>query len=170
MPFIEVAQADWTPNIAMVVEGILKPYDDDYALPAGVRLYRALVETHRVVLIIDTDKRKETEFWLQMHGLVGHAGVIYNDPGNPEDKVERRDWQIKQLKQHAPLNYLIESDPSVVERMLENGVPTFFYVHPEYIHADHRPGTKQELTSWDSLMSAVRREKELRVGDTRYDD
>lgn len=170
MPFIEVAQADWSPNIAMVVEGILKPYNADHALPAGIRLFHALAETHRVVLIVDSDKKKETEFWLQMNGVVRHAGIIYNEPGNPEDKADRREWQIKQIKQQGHFNYIIESDPSVVERMLKIGVPTFFYVHPEYAIDDHRPGTKQELTSWDSLMSAVRREKELRVGDTRFED
>lgn len=160
-------ESEWTANVALVVEGVLKPYNENFPLPAGVLLYRSLVLNHRVTLIIDHRDKAATQHWLKMNGLIDHAAEVYYEVGDPDDAADRRDYQIKRMKQNGPLNYLVESDPKVVERMLEIGVPTFFYVHPEYMRPEHRPGKKEELTSWDSLMATVLREKELRANDAR---
>lgn len=159
--------AEWTANVAMVVEGVLKPYDDTNPIMSGVLLYKSLVKLHRVTLVLDHREKASTQHWLKMSGLIDHAAEVYYEVGDPEDVAERRDYQVKRMKQSGPLSYIIESDPYVVEKMLETGVPAFLYVHPEYRRPEHRPGMKEELTSWDSLMATVMREKELRANDAR---
>jgi len=159
--------AEWTANVAMVVEGLIKPYDDSNAIAAGVLLYKSLVLLHRVTLVIDHRDKAVTQHWLKMNGLIDHAAEVYYEVGDPEDVAERRDYQVKRMKQSGPVNYIIESDPYVAEKMLEMGTPCFLYVHPEYSRPEHRPGKKEELTSWDSLMATVMREKELRANDAR---
>lgn len=162
--------SEWTANVAIVVEGVMKPYDDSNAIPSGILLYQSLVKLHRVTLILDHKEKASTQFWLKMNGLIDHAAEIYYETGDPDDVAERRDYQIKRLKQSGPLSYIVESDPYVVEKMLEIGVPAFLYVHPEYSRPEHRPGVKEELTSWDSLMATVLREKELRANDARLNE
>jgi len=163
----ELNEMEWTATIAMVVEGVLKPYNDSNAIPSGILLYKSLVTLHRVILIIDHKDKAVTQQWLRMNGLIEHAGEVYREVSDPEDVAERRNLQVKRLKQGGHLNYIVESDPYVVEKMLEIGVPTFFYVHPEYLRPEHRPGHKEELTSWASLMETVTKEKEMRANDAR---
>lgn len=159
--------AEWAANVALVVEGVLKPYDDNNAIGSGVLLYKSLVLLHRVTLVIDHRDKAVTQHWLKMNGLIDHAAEVYYEVGDPEDVAERRDYQIKRMRQSGPVNYVVESDPYVVEKLFGNGVPAFLFASPGYMRPEHRPGTKEELTSWDSLMATVLREKELRANDAR---
>lgn len=162
--------AEWTANVAMVVEGVLKPYNDNNAIMAGVLLYKSLVMLHRVTLVIDHRDKAVTQHWLKMNGLIDHAAEVYYEVGDPEDVAERRDYQVKRMRQSGPLNYIIESDPHVVNKLFENGIPSFLFANPGYMRPEHRPGVKEELTSWDSLMATVLREKELRANDARLNE
>lgn len=161
---------EWSANVAIVVEGILRAPNDTNPIMSGILLYKSLVQTHRVTLIFDSMAKEKVQYWLRMNNLVDHAGEIYYEVGDPEDVSERRDIQVKRMKQNGPLTFIMESNPEVAEKMLEIGVPTLFYIHPHYMRPEHRPNYEAELPSWKSLMDTVRVEKEMKAGDVRLHD
>ncbi len=162
--------AEWTANIVMVVDGVLRAPNDNAAIMSGALLYHSLVKSHRVTLIIDSMAKEKIQYWLRMNGLVDHAGEVYYEVGDPEDTPTRRSMQIKKVKQHGALSFVIESDTEVVEKLHEQGVPAMLYVHPRYMLPDHRPGFEGTVTPWNSLVATVRKEKEMRAMDVRLND
>lgn len=161
---------EWSANVAIVVEGVLRAPNDTNPIMSGVLLYRSLVQTHRVTLIIDSMAKEKVQYWLRMNGLVDHAAEIYYEIGDPEDATERRDRQVKRMKQNGPLTFMMESSPEVAEKMLEIGVPTLLYVHPLYMRPEHRPNYSEAPPSWNSLVETIRVEKEMKAGDVRIND
>lgn len=162
--------SEWSTNIAIVVDGILRAPHDSAAIMSGMLLYHSLVRTHRVTLIIDSMARDKVQYWLRMNGLVDHVGEIYYELGDSEDTPTRRSKQVKRLRQQGALAFLIESDTEVAEKLHEQGVPTLLYVHPKYMLPDHRPGFEETVTPWSSLVNTIRKEKEMRAMDVRLND
>lgn len=164
----------WGNHVAIVVEGILRTPNDSAIIIPGLLLYKSLVKDHRVSLIIDSsseDKTKEKiQYWLLMNSLTDHTKEIYWDDTDPEDPVERRLVQINRLRRDGPLSLVFESDTSVAASLLENGIPSFLFLHPKYSHPDARPDTQQELTPWNQLLAEQIRQREARATDTRFND
>ena len=162
--------AEWSANIAIAVDGVLRAPNDNAAIMSGVLLYHSLVKSHRVTLIIDSMAKEKVQYWLRVNGLCDHVAEVYYEVGDPEDSSERRIQQIKKVKQHGALAFVIESDTEVVEKLHEQGVPAMLYVHPKYMLPDHRPGFAETVTPWNSLVSTVRKEREMRAMDVSLND
>ncbi len=162
--------AEWTSNIAIVVDGVLRAPNDNAVIMSGALVYHSLVKTHRVTLIIDSMAKEKVQYWLRVNGLFDHADEVYYEVGDPEDTPERRIQQIKKVKQHGALSFVMESDTEVVEKLHEHGIPAMLYVHPKYMLPDHRPGFEETVTPWNSLVATVRKEREMRAMDVRLND
>jgi len=162
--------AEWSANIAMVVDGILRAPNDNAMIMSGALLYHSLVKSHRVTLIVDSMAREKVQYWLRVNGLVDHADEVYYEVGDPEDICDRRKLQLQKLRQHGAVSFVVESDTEAAEMFHEIGVPVMLYVHPKYMKPEHRPGFKQEVTPWNSLVTTVRKEREMRAMDVRLND
>lgn len=162
--------AEWSANVAMAVDGVLRAPNDNAMIMSGALLYHSLVKSHRVTLIIDSMAKERVQYWLRVNGLVDHADEVYYEVGDPEDTPSRRIQQIKKVKQHGALAFVVESDTEVAELLHEHGIASMLYVHPKYMLPDHRPGFKEEVTPWNSLVATVRKERELRALDVRLND
>lgn len=161
---------EWTSNIAMVVDGILRAPNDSAVIMSGALLYHSLVKSHRVTLIVDSMAKEKVQYWLRVNGFFDHAGEVYYEVGDPENVVDRRKLQLQKIRQHGGLAFVVESDTEATEMFHDIGVPVLLYVHPKYMKPEHRPGFSQEVAPWNSLVSTVRKEREMRAMDVRLND
>lgn len=142
------------------------PYDSAPIMP-GLLLYKSLVKTHRVSLIIDSAAKDKIQYWLLMNSFTDHTNEIYWDIDDPDDTVARRIAQIGRLRKDGPLSLVIESDMDASLALLKAGIPSFLFLHPQYIHPDFLPGSKKEITPWNELYAETVRQQEARATDTR---
>lgn len=157
----------WGNHVAIVVEGILRQPNDSSSIISGLLVYKSLVKDHRVSLIIDTAAREKVQYWLLMNSLTEHVNEIYWEVGDPEDVVERRLVQIARLRTQGPLSLVYESNTSVAARLLEEGIPSFLFLHPQYTHPEFRPGHTSEAKPWNDLLAEKVRQQEARATDDR---
>lgn len=160
----------WGNHVAIVVEGVLRMPNDSAPIIPGLMLYRSLAKTHRVSLIIDNASKEKVQYWLLMNGFTEHTNEIYWEVDDPTDAIERRVAQVGRLRKGGPLSLVIESDMDVAAELLHIGVPSFLFLHPQYIHPDFRPGAKTEITPWNELYAEQVRQREARATDTRLND
>lgn len=159
----------WGNHIAIVVEGILRQPNDSSPIMSGLMLYSSLVKDHRVSLIIDTssDAKKKVQYWLLMNGMTDHIKEIYWEDTDPEDDAERRIAQVGRLRQDGPLSFVLESNTECATELLKAGIPSFLYLHPQYMHPEHRPGNSPNIKPWDELLAEQMRQREARATDIR---
>lgn len=162
--------AEWSANVAMVVDGILRAPNDNAVIMSGALLYHSLVKSHRLILIIDSMAKEKVQYWLRVNGFFDHADEVYYEVGDPESVVDRRKLQLQKIRQNGAVSFVVESDTEATEMFHEIGVPVMLYVHPKYMKPEHRPGFTQEVTPWNSLVDTVRKEREMRAMDVRLDD
>ena len=160
----------WGNHVALVVEGILKTPNDLAPIIPGLLLYRSLVKTHRVSLIIDSAAKEKVQYWLMVNGFTDHTTEIYWDIDDPVEVTKRRLAQVSRLRTSGSLSLVVESDMEVAKVLLQSGVPTFLLLHPQYIHPDFRPDAKTEITPWDELLAEQKRQREARATDSRLKD
>jgi hypothetical protein len=160
----------WGNHVAIVVDGILKQPNDSGVLVQGLLLYKSLVKDHRVSLIIDSAAKEKVQYWLLMNSLTDHVNEIYWEDIDPDDAPSRRIAQVGRLRKQGPLSLVFEADTTVATALLNAGIPSFLYLHPQYTHPEHRPGFRTEITPWDDLLAEKIRQQEARATDTRLTD
>jgi len=161
---------NWGNHIAIVVEGILRQPNDSGVIIPGLLLYKSLVKDHRISLIFDSHNREKISYWLLMNGMTEHVREVYYDELDPEDAAERRLLQIGRLRKDGPLSLVLESDTSVAAALLEHGIASFLFLHPQYTNPTFRPGHTDTITPWNQLLAEKKRQLEARATDTRFND
>jgi hypothetical protein len=157
----------WGNHVAIVVEGVLRQPNDSSVIIPGLLLYKSLVKDHRVSLIFDTDAKEKVQYWLLMNGMTEHVREIYWDETDPVEAVDRRLVQIARLKVSGPLSVVFESNTEVAAKLLTAGIPTFLFLHPQYMHPEFRPDHSDGPTPWNELLAEKKRQQEARATDTR---
>ena len=157
----------WGNHVAIVVEGILRQPNDSGSIISGLLLYKSLVKDHRVTLIFDSSNKEKIQYWLLTNSLTEHIGEIYWEIADPEEVGARRISQIGRLRSSGPLSVVFESDTTAATALMNVGIPTFLYLHPQYMHPEFRPGHTTEPTPWNQLLAEKIRQQEARATDTR---
>lgn len=157
----------WGNHVTIAVDGVMRSFGDAAPIMPGLLLYKSLVKTHRVSLIIDGLDKMKIQHWLMVNGFIDHTNEIYWEPDDPTDVVERRVAQVGRLRANGPLSLMIESDTNVVTKALELGIPSFLFLHPQYIHPDFRPDAQFEVTPWETLLNEQIRQRVARANDER---
>lgn len=160
----------WGNHVAIVVDGILRQPNDSSIIIPGLLIYKSLVKDHRVSLIIDSSAKEKVQYWLMMNSLTEHTGEIYWDDIDVDDTAERRLSQVGRLRMQGPLALVYESDVRAATKLLNAGIPTFLFLHPQYIHPEFRPGYTNKPTPWNEMLAEKIRQQEARVMDKRLDD
>lgn len=160
----------WGNHVAIVVEGILKHPSDSSVIIPGLLIYKSLVKDHRVSLILDSNAKEKIQYWLLMNSLTDHIGEIYWEDTDSENVADRRINQVARLRTSGPLSLVYESDVSAATKLLNAGVPTMLFLHPQYTHPEFRPGYASEATPWNDLLAEKIKQQEARAMDTRLND
>lgn len=161
---------NWGNHVAIAVDGVLRQPNDSSVIIAGLLIYKSLVKDHRVSLIFDTSTREKTQYWLLMNGMTDHVGEIYWETHDPEDTVARRLKQVARLRVDGPLSAVYESNTEVAAKLLEAGIPTFLFLHPQFTHPEFRPDHQPEPTPWSEMVEEMRRQREAKAQDIRPTD
>lgn len=157
----------WGNHVAMVVDGVLRQPNDNGVIIQGLLLYKSLVKDHRVSLIIDSAAKEKVQYWLIMNGLTEHINEIYWDDIDPDDAPSRRIAQVGRLRTGGPLGLVFEADTEVATALLNAGIPSMLFIHPQYTHPEHRPEYSSGPTPWNELLAEKTRQMEARATDTR---
>lgn len=160
----------WGNHVAITVEGVLKHPSDNSVIIPGLLLYKSFVKDHRVSLIFDSNNKEKIQYWLIMNGLTDHVGEIYWEDHDSDDIEKRRIAQIGRLKSQGNLGLVYEADMRAAKALLNAGVPTMLFLHPQYAHPEFRPGYQSEATPWSDLVAEKIRQQEARAMDTRLNE
>lgn len=160
----------WGNHVAIVVEGVLKNSADNSVIIPGLLLYKSFVKDHRVSLIFDSNNKEKIQYWLIMNGLTEHVGEIYWEDHDSDDVAKRRLAQVARLKTGGMLALVYEANTISATALLNAGIPTMLFLHPQYAHPEFRPGYVTEATPWEELLAEKTRQEEARAMDTRLTD
>ncbi|MGQ0464386.1 MAG: phosphatase domain-containing protein [Sporichthyaceae bacterium] len=118
LPFIEGRVKDW--------EGFFGAAGLDTPHEEGLALVERLAEDHDVVFLTGRPIRirRETQRWLDRHGLGGHRLVMR--PDNERRPAARMKVRLLQgLAKGRTVGLVVDDDRAVLKAMREAGYPTF---------------------------------------------
>lgn len=153
--------------IALSLDGVLRQPHSQSSIPAGVALYRALVEKAGLALVTDGGDEAALEHWLRSNNLVDHDYLILRRLTDPEEPGRRRVEQLNRLRTAGPVDLLVEADPEAARAAVADGVPTMYFVHPAYARPEHLPGDRRLPTPWAALLDEEQRQQDIKTNDTR---
>lgn len=146
----------------MVLEGVLRPHGTDAAVPAGLGLYRALVDAGHRVHILTEFLDRVTRDWLRVSVPPGYLTLTQIDPADIMEGVLRR--SLGRLRATGALDLVIDADPKRLADAFHRGYTVMPLLAPPFVLPAWRPDHAAGATAWDELETEVQRQREL---DTR---
>jgi hypothetical protein len=147
----------------ILIEGVLRKAMGGQPIPEGVRLYSSLAVTGQVVLLSTATRqdREQTEDWLELHGLTGHATVAWGDIGprvSLANMYRRGGYDV---------DLVVDPDPEQVRDLIAAGFNTLLFTHAQYAHPEWRPDTDPGVQPWDSITQQVADLARAKAADAR---
>jgi hypothetical protein len=133
----------------IAIEGVLKKETGD-PIPEGIKLFRVLTESYRVVLSSDMDA-DATKHWLRGNMVFGYADVYDNSMFFEGQELRLRHLDLAKSKGKVEL--FIDSDSDHCAAALAAGVPTIMFASPIFVR------TLRSVRGWDELQEEVDRQK-----------
>jgi hypothetical protein len=153
-------------NIVMVIAGVLRSRIGSAPIPAGVGLYRAFVEPHRVMLI--SDHHTDDEQWLRGEGLTGH---VLLQPIEMLDALTGGYLRTaRKLRALGPVDLVISDDPGALGDLLGNGFTISPLLTPAYARPQWRPDWDGDVRSWDSMLTEVELQRRHKANQLPVED
>ncbi|WP_130494457.1 phosphatase domain-containing protein [Motilibacter rhizosphaerae] len=108
LPHLQHRPKDWDAFFAAA--------PDDPLLPEGEAVARRLAEDHRIVYLTGRPERcrRDTEAWLQQHGLPEGRLVMRRQGDRRPARVTKVEL-LRRLIQEAPVDVLVDDDVEVLE-------------------------------------------------------
>lgn len=136
----------------ILIEGVLrKPMGQP--IPEGIRLYKSLAATGRVVLLSvggggATDREQITD-WLELNGCTSHDTVSWGDDGPrvPLANMYRREGYA--------IDLVVDPDPATVRELIAAGFNTLLFSHAQYSHPEWLPDTDKGVQPWTEITQQV---------------
>lgn len=149
---------------ALAVEGVLgnspefgvamQPND------AGLLLYAALVQTHRVILLTCEPEITKVEHWLRSQGLRAHAQVM---TGDGREHIDVRAAQLRALRaSRTALTLVVDAEPLVVAHAASVGLPGLLYVPARPAPGRADLGARA-IRDWSAIEAEVETQREMRT-------
>ena len=142
----------------MAVEGVLRTDTKD-PIPEGLKLFRTLVVSYRVILSTKSD-RKEIEHWLKSNFIVDFANVFTSEDVHAAEPLRKR--HINLAQQGGKMEMYIDSDPEDCAMALSMSVPSILFTTPKYFKSDRK------IRPWDAITEEQERQKHIIVD--KYSD
>lgn len=133
------------------VEGVMRTDTKD-PIPEGIKLFRTLVASYRVVLSTTSD-RKEIEHWAKSNFIVDFANILTSEDSYYGMELKRR--HIDLSKQDGVTELFIDSDADICAMALAAGVPTMLFATPKYFKSS------RAIKPWDAITEEQLRQKQV---------
>lgn len=146
-------------NVIMVVEGVLRQPVGGGPIPAGVALYRGLVE-HTSVMLLSTD-HEEDQRWLREEGLDGYNLLRQIHEFDQISNTIIR--TVGRLRSTGPIALVIGADPTALEELASRGITVCVFLSAEYARPNWRPDFEDAPRAWDCLVEEVAHQRALKA-------
>jgi len=141
-------------NVLLALDGVLSSESGE-PIRAGVILYYALANAHRVT-IITSRKTDDAEQWLQGHGIINYDELLDSSVALEGDDLKKRQFLLARSK--APLEMYVDSDPAMCAWAFESqNVPSVLFSHPGYARVENRPDAPSKVRKWSDIEASVTR-------------
>ena len=135
------------------LDGVLRTEVGD-PIHEGLKLYRVLVSSYRVVLATDGTKA-EAEHWLRANMLTGYADIMDNTLAYAGQDLRYRQLQL--CRSSGLVELFVDSDTDRVAKAYSSGVVSLMFAAPKFIR------TKRQVKPWEELKSELESQKEIRA-------
>lgn len=136
--------------VAIALEGVLRAPIGSGPIPEGLELYRSLVTTQRVAVVLDDLDQPGAALWLKKEGL---ADYVMLHPMRPVD--EDRVAQLRRLRALGGVSMVIDPDPQAVAGAMKMGITGLLFAQPKVARPEFRPDFEREPRPWDSMVAEV---------------
>ena len=146
----------------MFVDGVLRSHTGA-PITQGISLYRTLKDKTQVFLLCNHKERDDR--WLREQKINLVDDLVGPDIPMSGEWLEWR--QVEYCRGRGPVDYVVTSDPELVEKLLTAGVPSLMFLQPTYISEKFRPDSREGRKSWQDIRDEIVRQQELYSEDRR---
>lgn len=148
--------------ILMFIDGVLRSHTGA-PITQGISLYRTLKDKTQVFLLCAHKERDDR--WLREQKINLVDDLVGPDIPMSGEWLEWR--QVEYCRGRGPVDYVVTSDPELVEKLLTAGVPSLMFLQPTYISEKFRPDSREGRKSWQDIRDEIVRQQELYSEDRR---
>lgn len=138
-------------TVLLSIEGVLRTETGD-PIHQGLKLYRTLVQSYRVILATDKSK-EEAAHWLRANLVAGYADIY-----DSRLAFEGQDLRLRQLakaRAEGPVEMFVDCDADRCAQAYGAGVLTLLFASPKFIR------TKRAVKPWEDMKTELQKQKEL---------
>ena len=156
-----------TGYVVMAVEGVLVESQDlKTGLPsqAGHMLYDNLLAGYSIVLVTHHE-RELVDTWVRKEGIRNFATLLsYAESNQVLTLSEWKAYQVRQfLQDGTPVSWFVDTDPTAIEAVFMEGVPTMMLSSPHYTRPEFRPDATHRVRPWNELVTTIESDRMLKV-------
>ena len=140
---------------AIAVDGVLRKLVGGSPIPEGIRLYRSLVSTGRVVFLTDGSADDLVADWLELNGCTGR------------DFIARLDGVHRLRRQGYDIDLVVVPDPLLAAELIATGLNVLLFTHAKYAQPSWRPDAPQGVRPWDEITHQVAQLARMKAADER---
>lgn len=147
----------------VVIDGVLRKLVGGAPIPEGVRLFRSLLSTGRVVLLGDVEPGGPAQIldWLELNGCTGHDFVDYA-------LGQTHLYMLNRLRRQGyDIDLVVEPDPRMAQEIIKGGYNTLLYTHSQYAHPSWRPDAAKGVQPWGEIVDLTAKLARLKAADER---
>jgi hypothetical protein len=160
-------------TVVFCLEGVLAKTPPPNGIPiwVGIQLYHSLASQFRIVVDSTHDDITDIEHWLQVNALKRHTLILWQDEvlvGATDPMIRDRhlaEWR----SQGFDVALYVTASPAEAALMVNGGVPTLLFAHPQYARPEHRPDHISEMRPWAEIEDEVTAQLKLRETSPRID-
>lgn len=146
-------------NIALVIEGVMKAPASEAPIPAGIGLYKALVEVEHRLHLLSEQRDKLLEDWLKYNALPGYITLTQIHALDQQEGTLHR--SLGALRTTGQLDLVIDADTARCADIFTRGYTVMPFLSPSYARPHWRPDYDTTPRAWDLLEAEVHRQRDL---------
>lgn len=144
------------------IAGVLRKTMGGARITEGIRLYRSLLATGQVILLLDDWKaRDQADDWLELQGCILHAFVASGEG------CTRLDLANRLRREGYGIDLVVEPDPSAAQELIKAGFNTLLFMHSQFAQPEWRPDTPAGVTPWKAITDRVQADARAKAADAR---
>lgn len=147
----------------MFIDGVLRRDKDQSIILDGAAIYKSFNENYRVILV--SDDKERTDIWLKTNNLAKSIDDIYQIVDTPLDNPKL--LTVETLRSKGKIDFVVTEDVNLAQSLLEAGIPTLLFMHPQYIRPEFRPDSRSGVRSWGSITEELDKQQGLFEEDKR---
>jgi len=140
----------------VALDGVLRAPNGN-PIPEGRVLFECLKKSGPVVVLADT-AMSEAEHWLRLNNVI-FDNLVCADGVDSVEPLRYR--QIRFQRSLSRVDFLVDSDPEVINWALSEGIMSLFFVHPQFAAPVSRRDSNKGRRSWEEIGLEIDRRQKI---------